>query len=141
MQSSIKCYLGLAAWQSSSLFHVHCSCKIRESCKSVCISLALRNVVVQGRHGRGGGRGPWPTLEFRSSDFSEILRFCRKITDFGLAQSTFSLDLFCIAFSSSNNICPFRCYFIDIFQILVLFLAAFIFCVPVPQKNYEDLVR
>ena len=36
-----------------------------------------------------GGRGPWPTLEFRSSDFSEILRFRRKITDFGLALCTF----------------------------------------------------
>ena len=43
---------------------------------------------VQGRRGRGAG-GPWPTLEFRSSDFSEILRFRRKITDFGLALSTF----------------------------------------------------
>ena len=31
---------------------------------------------------RGAG-GPWPTLEFRSSDFSEILRFRRKVTDFG----------------------------------------------------------
>ena len=37
----------------------------------------------------GGAGGPWPTLEFRSSDFSEILRFRRKITDFGLALSTF----------------------------------------------------
>ena len=41
-----------------------------------------------------GGRGAMAPLEFRSSNFSEILRFCRKITDFGLAQSTFSLDLF-----------------------------------------------
>ena len=37
----------------------------------------------------GGQGGPWPTLEFRSSDFSEILRFRRKIADFGLALSTF----------------------------------------------------
>ena len=37
-----------------------------------------------------GGQGePWPTLEFRSSDFSEILRFRRKVTDFGLALRTF----------------------------------------------------
>ena len=37
----------------------------------------------------GGAGGPWPTLEFRSSDFSEILRFHRKFTDFGLALRTF----------------------------------------------------
>ena len=38
---------------------------------------------------RPGDREPWPTLEFRLSDFSEILRFRRKITDFELALSTF----------------------------------------------------
>ena len=37
----------------------------------------------------GGAGGPWPTLEIRSSNFSEISRFRRKITDFGLALSTF----------------------------------------------------
>ena len=37
----------------------------------------------------GGAGGPWPTLEFRSSDFSEILRFRWKITDVGLALRTF----------------------------------------------------
>ena len=37
----------------------------------------------------GGEGGPWSTLEFRSSDFSEISGFRRKITDFGLALSTF----------------------------------------------------
>ena len=85
----------------------------------------------------GGQGGPWPTLEFRSSDFSDIQRFRRKITDFGLALSTFDqFRFFCIAFSSSHNICCFCCYFIiDIVQILVPFLAA------EPRKNYEDLIR
>ena len=36
-----------------------------------------------------GARGPWPTLEFRSSDFSVILSFRQKITDFELTLSTF----------------------------------------------------
>ena len=46
------------------------------------------NASTQGRRG-WGARGSWPTLEFRLSDFSEIVRFRRKITDFALALSTF----------------------------------------------------
>ena len=56
----------------------------------------------------GGAGGPWPTIGLRSSDFSEILRFRRKITDFGLALRTFDqFRFFCIAFNSSHNICSF----------------------------------
>ena len=52
---------------------------------------------------QGGSKRTWLTLNFRSPDFSEILKVRRKVTNFGLALSLF--EVLCIAFSFSHRTC------------------------------------